>query len=291
MCINTKSKVVTHPGTARCPRGSTPLLLGAKGQDGVNGLTGATGLNGRDGLDGKTLWNGIKDPENNWGAPGDMFINSVTKTLFGPKNLDGTWPTGVSMVGPKGEQGPIGLTGPAGPQGPGGPAGATGATGPTGATGATGPAGATGISAPRLFLWDSTGVKHDDVEFVGSWLENYYFKISGRIWRMNYLGSVKSFPVYYRNDTCTAPAVYVSGGSGWDENNSQPMIHAYFTNSYFLPDTNMYQITGPIITISTIYSFDGTNCTPMDGSFEVIKAARYSDVTEPPVYGRFTIGP
>ena len=108
MCINVKTKVVTHPGTTKCPRGSAPLKLGAKGQDGINGLTGATGLNGRDGLDGKTLWNGVKDPENNWGTPGDMFINSVTKTLFGPKNLDGTWPVGVSMVGPKGDQGPIG---------------------------------------------------------------------------------------------------------------------------------------------------------------------------------------
>jgi hypothetical protein len=42
-----------------------------------------------------------------------MFINSVTKTLFGPKNLDGTWPTAVSMVGPKGDQGLRGGSGPA----------------------------------------------------------------------------------------------------------------------------------------------------------------------------------
>jgi hypothetical protein len=120
LCINTKTKVVTHPGTATCPMGTKGLVVGSKGQDGAAGLTGATGLNGqngRDGLDGKTLWNGIKDPENTWGSPGDMFINSITKTLFGPKNLDGTWPVGVSMVGPKGDQGPSGGSGPAGPQG------------------------------------------------------------------------------------------------------------------------------------------------------------------------------
>ena len=68
------------------------------------------------------------------GAPGDMYINATAKTLFGPKNLDGTWPAGVSMVGPKGDQGPIGITGATGPQGPGGsgPAGATGAAGADG---------------------------------------------------------------------------------------------------------------------------------------------------------------
>jgi hypothetical protein len=58
-----------------------------------------------------------------------MFINSVTKTLFGPKDLDETWPVGVSMVGPKGDQGPMGLTGAAGPSGGSGPAGPAGANG------------------------------------------------------------------------------------------------------------------------------------------------------------------
>ena len=149
LCINTKSKVVTHPGTATCPKGTKGLVVGSKGQDGSPGLTGATGLNGqngRDGLDGKTLWNGTKDPENAWGSPGDMFINSVTKTLFGPKNLDGTWPIGVSLVGPKGDQGPIGLTGLTGPQGP------------SGGSGPAGPAGANGTNATiaitELFVCD-----------------------------------------------------------------------------------------------------------------------------------------
>ncbi len=148
LCVNSKTKVVTHPVTSKCAKGTKALVLGAKGKDGAIGLTGATGLNGRDGKDGKTLWNGVKDPEITWGAPGDMFINATTKTLFGPKNLDGTWPAGVSMVGPKGDQGLIGLTGATGPQGPGGsgPAGPTGATGATGATGSQGPAGENGSS-------------------------------------------------------------------------------------------------------------------------------------------------
>jgi Collagen triple helix repeat (20 copies) len=156
VCVNSKTKVVTHPGSTSCPKGSDKLILGAQGAAGVDGLAGAAGIAGKDGLngkDGKTLWNGVKDPESTWGAPGDMFINSVTKTLFGPKNLDGTWPVGVSMVGAKGDQGPIGLTGatgPQGPQGPGGsgPAGPQGPAGATGANGAAGPAGANGVAAP-----------------------------------------------------------------------------------------------------------------------------------------------
>jgi hypothetical protein len=116
---------------------------------GANGQAGKNGLDGKDGIDGKTLWNGTKDPESSWGAPGDMYINSTTKTLFGPKGVDGTWPAGVSIVGPKGDQGPIGLTGAAGPQGPGGsgPAGATGATGPAGATGTNGTNGLDGVGS------------------------------------------------------------------------------------------------------------------------------------------------
>jgi len=146
VCVNSKTKVVTHPGTSSCPKGSKKLVLGAQGVAGAIGLTGAAGMSGKDGVDGKdgkTLWNGTTDPVSTWGAPGDMFINSVTKTLFGPKDLTTGWPAGVSMVGPAGAQGPIGLTGATGPQGPGG-------SGPAGATGATGAAGASGASGVKI---------------------------------------------------------------------------------------------------------------------------------------------
>jgi hypothetical protein len=154
VCVNSKTKIITHPGTSNCPSGSKKLVLGAQGVAGANGLTGAAGLPGKDG---KTLWSGLKDPENSWGAPGDVFINSVTKTLFGPKNLDGSWPVGVSMIGPTGATGPIGLTGATGP------IGLTGATGPIGLTGATGPQGpgGTGPSGPAGFfqVYDAAGTR------------------------------------------------------------------------------------------------------------------------------------
>jgi len=134
ICVTPKTQVVTHPSTSNCPKGYDKLILGVQGEAGSTGITGAVGIAGKDGADGKdgkTLWNGLKDPESTWGAPGDMFINATTKTFFGPKNLDGTWPVGVSMVGPAGATGATGLTGL---QGPGGGSGATGAVGATGAS-------------------------------------------------------------------------------------------------------------------------------------------------------------
>jgi hypothetical protein len=163
VCVNSKTKVVTHPGTSKCPKGSKKLILGAQGAAGVNGLTGAAGLSGRDGIDGvngKTLWNGTIDPLDQWGAAGDFYINYVSKNLFGPKSYNQSWPAGVSLVGPKGDQGligltgakgdqgPIGLTGATGAQGPSGGSGGSGAAGAAGAAGATGATGATGVAAP-----------------------------------------------------------------------------------------------------------------------------------------------
>jgi hypothetical protein len=151
MCANMATLVVTHPlmgNLGNCGRNGVAFFVSAKGKD---GLMGATGLNGVDGKDGKTLWNGIKDPENTWGAPGDMYINTQSFKLFGPKNLDGTWPAGASMVGPKGDQGPTGAAGAAGAAGPQGPGG-SGPAGAAGAAGATGPAGADGSGAVNTVL-------------------------------------------------------------------------------------------------------------------------------------------
>jgi len=105
ICVDSKTKVVTHPGKLTCPKGSKSLVLGAQGASGA---------------DGKTLWSGVEDPESTWGAPGDMFINSATNTFFGPKDAITGWPAGVSLVGPKGDQGPQGPRGPQGRQGPSG---------------------------------------------------------------------------------------------------------------------------------------------------------------------------
>uniref|UniRef100_UPI0040476401 hypothetical protein n=1 Tax=Algoriphagus sp. TaxID=1872435 RepID=UPI0040476401 len=119
-------------------------LTGPAGSQGIQGPSGATGATGAAGVDGKTVLNGTTNPTNQ-GVDGDFYINTNSNTLFGPK-ASGTWPSGVSLIGPQGvtgssgaagQQGPIGLTGPAGSQGIQGPSGATGATGAAGVDGKT----------------------------------------------------------------------------------------------------------------------------------------------------------
>lgn len=171
VCVNPKTSVVTHPSTSKCPKGFKKLILGAKGDAGTVGLTGAAGLpgvdgkngsDGKNGLDGKTLWNGTTDPASTWGAPGDMFVNSATKVLFGPKELTTGWPAGVPMLGlqgVKGDTGERGLTGPQGLTGASGSAGAAGSAGANGSNGAAGAAGSDGSSAPTVTGTDCIGAK------------------------------------------------------------------------------------------------------------------------------------
>lgn len=51
-----------------------------------------------------SLLNGTSDPGANTGANDDFFINTTSNQLFGPK-ASGSWPTGISMVGPSGTNG------------------------------------------------------------------------------------------------------------------------------------------------------------------------------------------
>ncbi|QLL24458.1 hypothetical protein DLE04_01755 [Actinobacteria bacterium IMCC26103] len=141
LCVDLKSKNVTHPSSKKCPKTSKELLINSQAAQGPIGLTGAAGLNGRNGIDGKTLWNGTLDPQDLLGAPGDVYINTATKYLFGPKTLENTWPIGFSIVGPAGSQGIQGIPGFPGANGANGGQGASGATGATGAKGDAGDSG------------------------------------------------------------------------------------------------------------------------------------------------------
>lgn len=157
--------------------------IGATGPTGPTGATGPqgpAGSSGTNGTDGKTILNGVVGPTAGDGTNGDFWLDTATDILYGPKAA-GTWPAGVSLIGPTGAQGSTGPTGIAGTNGltvltgsiaptggigvdgdsyidtvtstlyspkavgawPAGVAliGATGATGVTGATGATGPRG------------------------------------------------------------------------------------------------------------------------------------------------------
>jgi hypothetical protein len=100
----------------------------------------------------------ITNPLPSIGQNGDMYLNTTTYQLFGPKTNAG-WGNGTSLIGPTGPQGPIGLTGPTGATGPQGPIGLTGPAGPTGATGPQGPTGLTGPTGPQgpIGLTGATG--------------------------------------------------------------------------------------------------------------------------------------
>jgi integrin beta 8 len=91
----------------RGPQGETGLT-GPEGAQGPQGQQGETGPAGEDGADGRTILSGTVDPTTE-GVDGDFYINTATSTLFGPKN--GTWPTGVSLVGPAGADGEDGTDG------------------------------------------------------------------------------------------------------------------------------------------------------------------------------------
>lgn len=78
---------------------------GAPGGPGAPGDDGAPGEPGADGLDGKTVLSGTAVPTTE-GVDGDFYIRTSTSFIYGPKAA-GTWPAGVSLVGPSGNGTPI----------------------------------------------------------------------------------------------------------------------------------------------------------------------------------------
>ncbi|NOS68503.1 MAG: collagen-like protein [Verrucomicrobia bacterium] len=122
--------------------------IGAQGPQGSIGLQGPAGTNG---LNGKTILSGSGAPDSGLGVDGDFYFDTAASKIHGPK-ADGSWPSGVSLIGlqgPTGDtgaQGPIGATGPQGSVGETGPQGLQGLTGQNGAQGLQGPAGSQGIA-------------------------------------------------------------------------------------------------------------------------------------------------
>jgi hypothetical protein len=106
-----------------------------------------------------TILYGASNPTTSTGIDGDFYINTSTKTFFGPKNA--SWPTGTAMVGPKGDTGSQGVKGDTGAAGA---SGAQGIQGVKGDTGATGPKGADStVAGPQGVKGDTgaTGAKGD----------------------------------------------------------------------------------------------------------------------------------
>ncbi|MHB1584228.1 MAG: hypothetical protein ACYCU7_01320 [Acidimicrobiales bacterium] len=68
-----------------------------------------------------TILSGPGVPSATLGSDGDLYLDTASSTLYGPKG-GGNWPSsGTELVGAAGPAGATGLTGPAGPAGPSGP--------------------------------------------------------------------------------------------------------------------------------------------------------------------------
>jgi hypothetical protein len=153
----------TGPQGPAGPTGPTGAT-GATGPQGPAGPTGAAGPQGSTGINGTAVLNGSVAPSNALGVNGDFYINTTTNELFGPK-ANGTWPGGVSLVGPPGPAG-----GPAGPQG------VAGTNGNSVLNGTVNPNGVTGVDGDfyintltnEIFGPKSAGVWPQGVSLVGA---------------------------------------------------------------------------------------------------------------------------
>jgi len=86
--------------------GAGVSLIGPAGTNGTNGSDGSNGTNGTDGL---TILNGTAVPTAE-GVIGDYYFKTDTSRLYGPKTGDG-WGSGVSLIGPAGNDGTNGTNG------------------------------------------------------------------------------------------------------------------------------------------------------------------------------------
>jgi len=85
--------------------------VGPPGSPGPAGPAGADGANGAKGTNGTGIRTGAGVPASDIGVVGDLYFDSASATLYGPKTDDG-WPAdGVSLKGAQGDQGDPGAAG------------------------------------------------------------------------------------------------------------------------------------------------------------------------------------
>jgi hypothetical protein len=108
-CLNSKtgalgSVTVSPSSPAVCPKGTFAVSWNAQGPagaagavgpagpagpTGAAGATGATGPAGTDGADGATILNGSGAPAASLGRVGDLYLDTASYALYGPKTSDG----------------------------------------------------------------------------------------------------------------------------------------------------------------------------------------------------------
>jgi hypothetical protein len=165
------------------------VIMNLKGPSGSTGATGATGATGSTGATGATGYAPLYIvaagvPGGGTGNNGDMYLNSATSDVYGPK-AGGVWGAVVCNIrGAIGATGPTGATGATGAQGIQGPIGLTGSTGATGATGATGPTGLTGYSPVYVVAAGAppAGTGNNGDMYINSATSDVYGPKAGGAW-------------------------------------------------------------------------------------------------------------
>ncbi len=172
-CVNRETGLMRYVSTGRCRSTERLLSWNLQGPSGARGEQGEQGLQGPRGASGEqpnTILTGSGAPNSSTGLIGDLYLDTATTKLFGPKSSTG-WPASVSLVGPAG---PAGATGGTGPAGPAGTSGATAATN-TIRSGAGAPSAAIGAdgdfyidtSANQIYGPKASGVWPSAVSLIG----------------------------------------------------------------------------------------------------------------------------
>jgi hypothetical protein len=228
VCVDNKTGAVTHPGTSKCKKGQKRLILGAKGPAGATGANGQDGLIGASGLPGKsgnTLWSGNGAPSSTLGSPGDSYLDLEAKKIHSPKAIDGTWPVGISIVGPQGPQGPGG-SGPAGPAGPAGSPGPAGISAPV-------VTGANCIGSKCTYKIGDTGPGGGIIFFV-DYHDNYdgfnYLEIANQGWAQEWYENFNWNAIFEEESETAKLAIFPNGSA-----NDPLMEWCYYSDdNYFV---------------------------------------------------------
>jgi Collagen triple helix repeat (20 copies) len=205
--------------------------------------------------------NGIANPTTQ-GVNGDFYINTTTKTLFGPKAA-GAWPAGVSLVGSQGIQGTTGAQGPQGVQGTTGAQGPQGVQGTTGAQGIQGPAGPAALSGT---VADANGVTLGAIGSIsGSAFHVVTFTSTGYVAYIGLDGQIDNlFTTYWSGAGCTGIGA-VGGGNGvvvtYKYTKDLYYNSATATKTYLVANGNASNISTSV-PFATVFGASATNTPP-----------------------------
>ncbi|CAB4602763.1 unannotated protein [freshwater metagenome] len=82
ICVNKSTKAVTYPGTLSCPKGTSSLVIGARGLSGRDGQSGRDGLPGLPGLPGLQGLTGPAGADGRDGIDSQQILQTLLPTVL-----------------------------------------------------------------------------------------------------------------------------------------------------------------------------------------------------------------